>query len=141
MLRKSHYFVEKILRAKGFTSPDSRRIMATQILLTGAALVLGMLFAGVTLWPLSFAMGTVIATINFWSLAQSVHRTIRHGYTNAYALAHFTGFLLRFAGTGGMLYLLAVRAALPVLPLLAGLFSVVIWLTILALFRTVRHSA
>lgn len=114
--------------------------MAGQILLTAASLVLGAALYTVTAWPLAFGLGSVMATMNLWSLARSVHRTLGHSFSGARATAYFAGFLLRFAGTGVVLYLLLVRAALPIAPVLIGLSSAIIWLTILGVSRIAGNS-
>lgn len=140
MLEKSRHAVEKALRKRGFAAPDVRRIMAGHIVLTAAALILGAVLYTVSLWPLAFGLGSVMASVNLWSLARSLHRTLGHSFSGARAMAYFAGFALRFAGTAAALYILLVRAALPVAPVLAGLSSALVWLMILGISRFAGNS-
>lgn len=140
MLQKSRHAIEKILRNRGFTSPNSRRIMANQLLLTIAALGVGILAFPVTLWPVSFALGAVLATVNFWWMAKSVRWSVSQRFSPALALVYFGGFLLRFTGTGVLLYILLVQLSLPLVPHVAGLSSVVLCLMITAFSRTAGNS-
>lgn len=140
MLRKCRDAIEKTLRKRGFTSPGSRRMVANQFLLVLAALAAGVLALPLTLWPISFALGTALACVNLWWMARSVHQSLERRFSMALALAYFGGFLFRFAGTGVVLYLLFARPLLPLPPFLAGLFSVVAWLMVTAFSRTAGNS-
>ena len=140
MLGKSRNAVEKQLRSKGFTSPESRRIMADQILLTALACGIGLLALPLTDWLLAFALGTVLATVNLWQIARFAHWSVKRQFSGRLALIGFGTFLFRFAGTGFVLYLLLVRARMPLLPLVAGLSSLVIWLSVMRFSRGAGHS-
>lgn len=140
MLHKSRHAIEKILRNRGFAPPESRRIMANQILLTLVALAAGALAWPLTLWPASFALGTALASANLWWMAKSIRWSLSQRFSPALALAYFGGFLFRYAGTGALIYLLLVTLSLPIVPLVAGLSSVVVCLTIIGLSRTAGNS-
>lgn len=140
MLRKIRDAIEKQLRSKGFTSPDSRRIMVDQILLTAAACGAGILAFPVTDWLLAFGLGALLATINLWQIARFAHWSITRQFSGKLALIGFGAFLFRFAGTGFVLYLLLVRAAMPPIPLVAGLSSLVVWLSVMRFSRSAGHS-
>lgn len=140
MLEKSRHAVKKILRQRGFTSPDARRTLAGHIMLTMTALILGAVLYPVSVWPLAFGLGSAMASVNLWSLARSVHRTLGHGFNGARAAAYFAGLTLRFGGTMAVLYILLVQAALPVAPVLAGLSSAVVWLMVLGVSRMAGNS-
>lgn len=123
MMRKSRHAVEKYLRGKGFTSPESRRIIADQILVAVASLVLGILFFRLSVWPLTFGTGAAIAAMNLWLVGRSAHWSVAQNFSAKLAWRYFGVFLLRFAGTGALLCLLLLWVRLPWAPLLAGLFS------------------
>lgn len=114
--------------------------MVNQLLLTIAALCIGVLAFPLTLWPVSFALGAVLASINLWWMAKSVRWSVSQRFSPALALVYFGGFLLRFTGTGVLLYILLVRLSLPLVPLVAGLSSVVACLMITAFSRTAGNS-
>ncbi|CAK7068785.1 MAG: hypothetical protein DELT_01780 [Desulfovibrio sp.] len=140
MLRKSRNALEKILRNRGFTSPDSRRIMANQLLVTFTALTIGVLAIPFSLWPLAFGLGAALATLNLWRLVKSVHWSVSQHFSPAIAVVYFGGFLLRFAGTGALLYLFLVPLALPLVPLLVGLSSVMVVLISMNVSRSAGNS-
>lgn len=140
MLRKIRDGIEKQLRSKGFTSPDSRRIIAAQILLTAAACGVGVLAFPVTDWFLAFGLGALLATINLWQIARFAHWSVTRQFSGKLALIGFGAFLFRFSGTGFVLYFLLIRAAMPPIPLVTGLFSLVIWLSVMRFSRAAGHS-
>lgn len=140
MLQKSRDTVERYLRNRGFTSPDSRRIVADQVLLTAAACIAGVLALPLTAWGLAFGLGTLLATINLWQIARFAHWSVTRQFSGRLALIGFMAFLFRFAGTGFVLYLLMVQARMPVIPLVAGLSSLVVWLSVMRFSRPSGHS-
>lgn len=140
MLRKSRHAIEKILRNRGFTSPDSRRIMANQLMLAIAALGIGVLAFPLSIWPFGFALGALLATANLWWMAKSVTWSVSQRFSPVLVLMYFGGFLLRFAGTGVLLYILLVRCSFPLIPLVAGLSSLVVCLMITAFSRNAGNS-
>ncbi len=137
MLRKSRDAVEKLLRNRGFTSPESRRNMADQILLTAASCILGVLAIPMTDGHLAFGLGTLIATVDLWQISRCAHCSVGKKFSGRLALIGFGAYLFRFAGTGVVLYLLLVKAAMPLIPLVAGLSSLVVWLS----FMRFAHNA
>ena len=139
MLQKCRNTIEKYLRNKGFTSPESRRIMTDQIMLTIAACVVGILALPLTDWLLAFALGALLATINLWQIARFAHWSVTRQFTGKLAAIGFFAFLFRFAGTGFVLYLLMVRAAMPIIPMVIGLSSLVIWLSVMRISRNTGH--
>ncbi len=140
MLRRCRHLIEKQLRNRGFTSPESRRILTDQIVLTLAACGFGILALPLTEWPLAFGLGALLATVNLWQIARFAHWSVTRRFSGKLALIGFCAFLFRFAGMGVVLYLLLVRVALPVVPLVAGLSSLVVWLSVLRLGRGAGQS-
>jgi len=135
MLQKSRNFIEKLLRNKGFTSPESRRTIVDQILLTAVSCILGLLTFPLTDWPLAFGFGALIATVNLWQIARFAHWSMGKKFSGSLALIGFGAYLFRFAGTGIILYLLLVKAAMPLIPLVAGLSSLIVWLSVMRFAR------
>ena len=140
MLQKSRTTIERYLRNRGFTSPESRRIMVDQILLTAAACLMGAAALPLTDWPLAFGLGALLATINLWQIARFAHWSVTRQFSGKLACIGFAAFLFRFAGTGLVLYLLLIRAHMPVIPLVAGLSSLVVWLSVMRFSRGAGHS-
>jgi hypothetical protein len=140
MLQKSRNSVERYLRNRGFTSPEPRRILSVQILLTAAACIIGVLALPVTVWGVAFGFGTALATVNLWQIARFAHWSVARQFSGKLAAIGFIAFLFRFAGTGFALYLLLVRAHMPIIPLVAGLSSLVVWLSVTRVSRNAGHS-
>lgn len=137
---KLRHALEKLLRNRGFTSPDSRRIIANQLLLTAASLAVGAGAAWFSLWPLAFGIGAALASANLWWIARGAQWCVAQQFSPALALVYFGSFLLRFAGTGLALYLLLAWLQFPLVPLLAGLFSVVVYLSVMGFSRIAGNS-
>ena len=114
--------------------------MANQILLTMAALAVGVVTIRLTVWPFSFAVGTLLATVNLWWVARGAMWSVRQQFSAALVVVYFGAFLLRFAGTGGIVHLFLVPLRYPVIPLLAGLSSVVVCLSIMGISRSAGNS-
>ncbi|MCC8193643.1 MAG: ATP synthase subunit I [Deltaproteobacteria bacterium] len=114
--------------------------MAIQGMVTLAAWVAGIAALPLTDWGLAFALGTLLATINLWHIARFAHWSVTRRFTGKLAALAFFAFLFRFAGTGLVLYLLLIRASMPVIPLVAGLSSLVFWLSVARFSRYAGHS-
>lgn len=133
--------VESFLYGRGFSAPSARRILAVQILLAGMALAVGLACVTISLWPLAFAIGAVLITCNMWWLTRSVEWSLRHSYSSGLAALAAFSFVLRFGAMALALYGSLVWLALPVVPLLAGLSSVVASLSVQAVMRLSRNAA
>ncbi len=140
MVQKSRNTVERYLRNRGFTSPESRRIVTNYILFTAAAWCIGVLAFPVTIWGVAFALGMLLAAINLWQIARFAQWSVTRQFTGRLACISFFAFLFRFAGMGIVLYFLLIRAQMPVIPLIAGLSSLVVWLIVTHIFRPADHS-
>ena len=117
--------IEQWLFAKGFAIPQVRYILSAQILLCLLALGCGILVAPMTLWGLSFGIGACIAMYNFWFIARFVQKNFSDTYTTKMLVSLLLGFNVRLIATGAMLFVLIVWLKMPILPLLAGLTSLV----------------
>ena len=140
MLHTARAAIEQCLRRRGFASAGVRRMLSLQILLTLAAIACGALMFRISLWPAAFSVGALIAACNLWWLARSVQRHTGREYTTSLGLIHFLLFIFRFSILALTLYALIARLHLPVIPLAAGLSTVIISLTIWGLSREPGHS-
>jgi hypothetical protein len=123
-MRRLNDRVEKGLYRRGYVHPDVRQLVRNQIYIMAASLLIGGLLAPVVPAALHFAAGTVLVSLNFFSLArfaQGITRT-QHGAVVA-LLARFYGRLIL---TGAVLFALIVWAHAPLVALLAGISTVVV---------------
>ena len=114
--------------------------MAGQILLTAGACLAGAAALPLTDWLFAFGLGALLATVNLWQIARFAHWSVTRQFSGKLAAIGFGAFLFRFVGTGFILYLLMVRAHMPVIPLVAGLSSLVVWLSVMRFSRSAGHS-
>ena len=145
MLNKNLLAIEKLLYARGFVAPGSRRVIARQILFACASLAFGIVTSWFTLWPLAFAVGTIMATGNLYFLGKSAETSTRASSTASngtsvkasavLAVLYVLLYWVRLAVTGLLLYTCLVRFSLPFTPLIAGLSTVVASLSIMGFSR------
>ncbi len=131
--------IEKRLYRRGFLHGDVRRIVSLQLLVTGLALAFGLAVLWFSAWPLYFGVGAALAACNLWWLARSVEWSMRHDYTRSLAVANFLAFLARFAGMGFALFVCIAWLKAPLVPLLAGLATVVAGLTVWGFRRFLKQ--
>jgi hypothetical protein len=132
--------LERRLYARGFAAPLVRRILATQIMLTGAALVIGLLTVWLNLWALAFAAGAAVATYSLWHIARFVQGCIYRNFSAALGISLFLGFSLRLVVVAIVLFGLIVWLKAPVAPLVVGLGSTVLNITLWGLTRSFRKT-
>ena len=113
--------IERHLYSKGFRVPDIRSILRVQIQLCGIALLAAIFTVWFSLWPITFAIGAVIATFCFFSVATFIQQIILREYDNSM----LWGMLFRFYGRLIMIGLviagLIVKVHVPMMALVAGL--------------------
>lgn len=105
-----------------------------------AALIAGTAAAWLTLWPLAFGVGAALAATNLWWIARGAQWSVTQRFSPALALVYFGAFLLRFAGTGFVVYAVLVWFDFPLVPLLAGLFSLIAGLSVMGFSRVAGNS-
>lgn len=120
MLRGMGEKIEKRLYAKGFRLPEIRSILAVQILLSMASALVGVLTVWVTLWPISFAVGVMLATYSFFSLARFIQQVILRTYSRSVLWGLLFRFYGRLALTGLILFGLIIELRVPSSALVAG---------------------
>lgn len=123
--------VEKSLQARGFIWPITRHILCTQLWVADIGLVLGLICAWFSFWPLAFGLGAAIALYNFWFLSTFAQACIKSSFRAKTAFKVMMGFCLRMAVTAAVLALLIAVCNMPVVPLLFGLssvlFAIMVW--------------
>lgn len=122
--------IEKVLLVRGVVSPGARQLLCTQLLLTDISLALGVACAWFTLWPLAFGLGAAIALHNFWHLVRFAQAHILREFGVKAGARLIFGSNFRLVLTGIALYLLIVVCRVPVFPLIAGLSSVIVGITL-----------
>jgi hypothetical protein len=124
--------IEKRLYFKGFRLPDIRSILRIQIQLCGIAIVTALCTVWFSVWPITFAIGAVIATLSFFSIAKFIQQIILQEYDRSM----LTGMLFRFYGrlliVGVVVAALIVKVHVPMMALVAGLatsmVTMLIWM-------------
>ncbi|WP_027179744.1 ATP synthase subunit I [Maridesulfovibrio bastinii] len=128
---KTNQKIESFLRRRGFTHPDIRCLVRNQLYLALGACVFAVMATGsaqwtniLTPWAMAFAAGTLLISINFWSLAKFGQHLVymRKGAVTSLLIR----FYLRLILTGVALYGLIAYCNLPIVAILAGLSTVVV---------------
>ena len=118
-------WIDRFLYRRRFQSETVRMLLAQQLLLTGTAFLLGLAFFVLTDWPLAFAAGSSLALFNFWHIARFAGANTRRQFSIKMAIGYFFLFLLRLGLTAVLLYVLVIWLQVSLIPLLAGLTSVI----------------
>lgn len=132
--------IEGRLYKTGFSSSIVRHLLATQLLISGGALLLGSFFFWLSLWPLLFGIGASLACLSLWHIARFAQANIRTQYTPAMALRLFLGLNARLVLTAIVLFALIVWLRAPVMPLLVGLSSTVAGIVVWGISRLSRKT-
>lgn len=130
--------LDRRLYRKGFASSEVRQFLGMQILLTATGLLLGIVLAWFTLWPLVFGAGAAITTYSLWHIARFAQAHIQQEFSRALAIRLFFGFICRLVVISIVLFVLVVLLKVPVAPLLAGLTSTVVSISLWGLSRFSR---
>lgn len=129
---KTKQKIDSFLRRRGFTHPDIRCLVRNQLYLAAGACIFAAMATGsahwteiLTPWAMAFAAGTLLISINFWSLAKFGQHLVfmRKG---AAVTSLLIRFYLRLILTGLALYGLIAYCKLPIVAILAGLSTVVV---------------
>jgi hypothetical protein len=117
--------LEGWLLRRGYTHPEVRELVRNQFVLTGLVVAV---CAG--LWPVwdgawALAVGTVLVTFNFCSLARFGQRITGYANRREAVAAVLVRFYLRLAVTGFVLFVCIAWLGAKPLPLLAGISTVV----------------
>ena len=140
-MQKIRLKIEAFLYKKGFASAIIRHLLCTQILIICLALISGVALLPFTTWALAFALGAIICTANFWFLARFAEANVRHQFSRALAIKSFLGFTLRLVVTAVVLFVLIVKLQIALIPLIAGLSSVVAGIVVWCIAKTLPTPA
>ncbi|MDR2489196.1 MAG: ATP synthase subunit I [Desulfovibrio sp.] len=133
--------IEFRLYTLGFSSDIVRHLLCTQILLCVVPLIAGILLCPITLWPLSFTAGALIATYSIWNIARFAEAHVNLEFTTTLGLKLFFSFSGRFLLIGVALFALIVWFKLPIIPLVIGLSSTVAGIVTWGVARLSRKTA
>ncbi|MBF0482475.1 MAG: ATP synthase subunit I [Desulfovibrionaceae bacterium] len=136
ILRKTMAGLDGWLHRRGFAGREVRELMRAQICAAATSSALCLAVTGFGLWGLSFSVGAVLITVNFWSLAKFGQGVvfIRRGAVAALLFR----FYLRLAATGVALFALIAYAGAPAAPLLAGVSTAVAAMVWWGMAKTMR---
>jgi len=116
--------IDRFLARKGFAQLEVRRLVRTQILLSGILALAMVLAARLSVWGLAFAAGALLASMNFYSLAKVVQHLVNMPKGAVSAL--LVRFYFRLILTGAALFGLIVWLDTPIWALLAGLSTILV---------------
>lgn len=124
--------IEQRLYFKGFRLPDIRSILRIQIQLCGITIIAALCTVWFSMWPITFAIGAVIATYSFFSVAKFIQQIILREYDRSM----LWGMLFRFYGrlliVGVVVAALIVKVHVPMMALVSGLatsmVTMLIWM-------------
>jgi hypothetical protein len=126
MTRNLRDRLDRWLLTRGYVHPEVRELVRGQILLTGlVAAGCALLFP---FWDGAWALavGTVLVTFNFSSLARFGQRITAYANRHEAVAAVLARFYLRLAATGVVLFICIAWLGARPIPLLAGVSTVVV---------------
>jgi hypothetical protein len=92
MIERFFHKVEQHLYRRGFTAAPVRRLMAVQMVVAAACILLGLPLAFISFWPLAFGIGAALAAWGFWNVARTAQEYIRREFTRQAAFRQFLNF-------------------------------------------------
>lgn len=122
----------------GFAAPAVRRLLGTQIVISVAGIVTGLLCLWFSAWPLTFGIGAAITTYSLWQISRFAQGAILQQFSAALAIRLAMGFMFRLALISIVLFVLVVQLKAPVAPLVLGLTSTVASMSLWGLARFSR---
>lgn len=119
----------------GFTAPVIRHFLLTQLLLSAAGILVGLVLLWLSFWPLSFGVGIAISTYSLWHITRFVQTSIQQNFSAALGIRLFLSFTGRLIFISIVLFVFVVLLKAPVAPLLVGLASTVAHIAIWGILR------
>lgn len=116
--------LDRALYRRGFTHEDTRVLLRIQIIVALATSILALIAALGNSWGWGYAVGSGLATFNFWWLVRFGQNALLN--TGSLVGRAVMRFYLRLGGTAVLLYVLIVRANAPVWAVLAGMSTVMV---------------
>lgn len=115
--------IDAWLWRSGIHHPQVRAILRALVLLSGVALICGALASPFFVWPLWFALGSVVFLNVFWGMARHLLRVT----LTAYSFPLLLSVLVRSGGrlllTAAVLYVALIVCSAPAVPLVCGLIA------------------
>lgn len=128
MIQRIRHKLDKFLYKRGVHLYEIRRLLRTQ-LFVALILSLSFLFIFRDLWAIHFFAAAVLATINFYVLAQLIQKLVFVSKNAIISL--LLSFYARLAGLGIALYAMLIWAHFSLVAVLAGLsttlVSIMLW--------------
>jgi hypothetical protein len=93
-------------------------------------LLAGALSAAFTLIPIAFAAGTALSTFSLWHIVRFAEKFTSARFSAIMGVRLFFGFTLRLVFIGAVLFLLMAPLKFPPVPILIGLGSTVVGITL-----------
>ena len=141
MIERLLHKIDCFLYKKQFYSPPVRRVLCLQIALALVALLVALPLIPLTLWPSAFAAGVILALFNFWHIARFASGNVNKYFSALMAAKYFLWFCGRLVLTGLALTYLIVYCSVPIIPLVAGLSSVLCIVLFWSIFKTTPKHA
>jgi ATP synthase I chain. len=141
MIQKIRLKIEAFLYTRGFYTAIVRHLLCTQILIIGLSFVIGLALLPLTSWLLAFCCGAIICTANFWFLARFAEANVRFSFSRGLAIKSFFGFTFRLVATALVLFALIIQFQVALLPLVAGLTSVIAGIFVWCIAKTLPPPA
>ena len=132
--------IEKALFNKGIVSEAVRQVMVLQIMVCAACLVAGLAALYWTAWPLSFGVGCALITLNFYFMSRLVTQLVGLEYSGKLLFSLLISLFSRLLLTGLALFVLLYWWKIPVVPLVAGLSTVVVTIFIRGAVQAFGHK-
>ncbi len=133
--------IERRLYGMGFALPVARHILCSQLVITGLALVTGLVLCWYSTWPIAFGAGAALTTFSLWHISRSAQAFVRLPFSPLLGLRLFIGFTARLTIIGIALFALIVWLKVPVAPVLLGLTSTVASILLWGISRISRKTA
>jgi len=121
-----HQRVETLLYKRGFKAPEIRQLVRNQLYILAVSCFAAAGLGWFSPEFLYFAMGTLLVTFNFYSLAKFVQQLVLFKSTRKAVLELLLRFYGRLFLTGLILFVLIAWVGVSAVALLAGLSTVVV---------------
>ena len=141
MIKALRHKIDCFLYKQQFYSPAVRQLLFYQLCIVSVTILIALPTFTITLWPLAFACGAFLALFNLWHIAKFASNHVQKPFSAGMAGKFFLLFNLRLMVTGLALAGLIVYYTVPVVPLIAGLSSVLCVVLFWTLFKaTPKHA-
>ena len=134
-LGKVMFAIEAWLYRHGISAPSARALIAVQVMIAAALVLLGAALCWYTLWVLWVGLGAVLTVVNFYFIAQKLQAFYAHGLQKGSIMKMLLNFYFRLFVTAIFLFVFIVWLKAPIVALLVGLSLSVATATIFGFAR------